>query len=77
MKLSNLGISHNGWTLKNEIKFIISLGMGIFALESVKVRSKTRKFMLKNYKKAAKTRSWQGIDGKEAVRFALRLLQTV
>lgn len=62
---------HSSWTTKNEINFIKGLGMGTWASDSAKVRSKSRLELLKSYYLAAKNRdSWEGVDKHEVLGFA-------
>ena len=59
------------WTTKTEINFIKGLGMGVFAIESSRVKLKSRKEMLLGYLEGTELReNWADIDKKEVVAFA-------
>jgi len=64
------------WKTETEINFIKGLGMGEFAIDSTKVKLKSRKEMLLGYLEGTKLRhDWADIDKKVVVNFARQELR--
>ena len=66
---------HASWTTKNEIDFIKKIGTGSFSTISRKVKSTSRRKLLKGYINGCKLRdNWEGIDKDQIIAYAMNSL---